>query len=49
MTDPLPDLAIVGGTGELGAGLARRLARADYPLAGGCVARARVKSWTRNT
>ena len=32
MTDPLPTLAIVGGTGKLGAGLARRLARANYTL-----------------
>ena len=32
MTDPLPTLAIVGGTGKLGAGLARRLARAGYAL-----------------
>ncbi len=32
MTDPLPRLAIVGGTGKLGAGLARRLARAGYAL-----------------
>lgn len=32
MTDPLPRLAIVGGTGKLGAGLARRLAKAGYAL-----------------
>ncbi len=32
MTDPLPRLAIVGGTGKLGAGLARRLVKAGYAL-----------------
>jgi hypothetical protein len=32
MADPLPTLAIVGGTGKLGAGLARRLAKAGYSL-----------------
>ena len=32
MTDPLPTLAIIGGTGALGGGLARRWAHAGYPV-----------------
>jgi len=32
MTDPLPTLAIIGGTGALGGGLARRWADAGYPV-----------------
>ncbi|MEZ5817521.1 MAG: NADPH-dependent F420 reductase [Hyphomicrobiaceae bacterium] len=32
MTDSLPTLAIIGGTGDLGTGLARRWAKAGYPL-----------------
>ncbi len=32
MTDKLPTLAIIGGTGDLGTGLARRWAKAGYPL-----------------
>ena len=32
MTDPLPCLAIIGGTGALGGGLARRWAKAGYPV-----------------
>ncbi len=32
MADPLPTLAIVGGTGELGGGLARRWAAKGYPV-----------------
>lgn len=32
MTSRLPTLAIIGGTGALGAGLARRWARAGYPI-----------------
>ena len=32
MSDPKPTLAIIGGTGDLGTGLARRWAKAGYPL-----------------
>ncbi len=32
MTDTLPTLSIIGGTGDLGTGLARRWAKAGYPL-----------------
>ena len=32
MTDPLPTLAIIGGTGALGGGLAQRWAHAGYPV-----------------
>jgi NADPH-dependent F420 reductase len=32
MTDTLPTLAVIGGTGDLGTGLARRWAKAGYPL-----------------
>jgi 8-hydroxy-5-deazaflavin:NADPH oxidoreductase len=32
MTDTKPTLAIIGGTGDLGTGLARRWAKAGYPL-----------------
>ena len=32
MTDSLPTLAIIGGTGALGGGLAERWARAGYPV-----------------
>ena len=32
MADPLPTLAIVGGTGALGGGLARRWAAKGYPI-----------------
>ena len=32
MTDPLPMLAIIGGTGALGGGLAQRWAHAGYPV-----------------
>ncbi|MDB5599428.1 MAG: npdG, partial [Xanthobacteraceae bacterium] len=30
MTDPLPTIAILGGTGDLGSGLAKRLLAAGY-------------------
>lgn len=32
MADPRPSLAIIGGTGALGGGLARRWAKAGYPV-----------------
>jgi NADPH-dependent F420 reductase len=32
MSDPKPTIAVIGGTGDLGTGLARRWARAGYPL-----------------
>ena len=32
MTDTKPTLAIIGGTGDLGTGLARRWAKAGYPI-----------------
>ncbi|MEZ5856728.1 MAG: NADPH-dependent F420 reductase [Hyphomicrobiaceae bacterium] len=32
MSDPKPTLAIIGGTGDLGTGLARRWAKAGYPI-----------------
>ena len=32
MTDPLPRIAIIGGTGSLGSGLAYRWARKAYPI-----------------
>jgi hypothetical protein len=32
MSDPKPTLAVIGGTGDLGTGLARRWAKAGYPL-----------------
>jgi hypothetical protein len=32
MTDSLPTIAILGGTGALGTGLARRWAQAGYPI-----------------
>ena len=32
MSDTKPTLSIIGGTGDLGTGLARRWAKADYPL-----------------
>ncbi len=32
MTSPLPSLAVIGGTGALGGGLARRWAKAGYPI-----------------
>jgi len=32
MPDPKPIIAIIGGTGDLGTGLARRWARAGYPI-----------------
>ena len=32
MNQPLPKLAIIGGTGALGSGLAKRGAQAGYPV-----------------
>ena len=42
MTDSLPTLAIIGGTGALGGGLAGRWARAGYPVVIGSRSRERA-------